>query len=308
MNNNKILPILFGIGIILYFLASYLGSKSPTDLFLISMGILTIIFGFYTEDKKIKVTNSYIVAAFSVNIVQWLILIYIYYYNPVHVTTSYFIYLIGGALIITLILANQIRKKYLKSSQTKIDMLKDKTKLILLAMGVILTIGSLAGLIAYYAPIFLYGITLGLMVFVYGFYHEKKEFSAFEKHDFYKNSFYDTLTKNINFSIKYARIMGFLLLLQFFILIYFFRQISKDDWALALTLFVNIAYIFSIQIYVSDLKLSDGLKIPYISDLKISSEKKELIVAIGAIALFIIIFGVIALKISLKNNIIYISN
>ncbi|MGF7118249.1 hypothetical protein [Methanobacterium oryzae] len=290
MNNNKALSILFGIGIILYFLASYLGSNSPIDLFFISIGILAIIFGFYTKDKKIKVTNSYIVSVFSVNIIQWLILIYIFYYNPVYSISDYLIPLIA-ALWATLFLANQIRKKYLKSSQTKIDMLKDKTKLILLITGVIIIIGSLIGLITYYAPIFLYGITLGLMVLVYGFYHEKRVKVP------ERNDIAHMYLKKDNMAINYVKVMGFLIILQIFILIYFFHQFSIDDWPLAFTLSMNIAIYFSIQIYLSDVKLSDALKIPYISDLKISNEKIEKIIEIGAVALFIIIFGAFALKI-----------
>jgi len=107
--NNKILIILIGIAVILLFLAFCLGSNSPIYIFGITLGIMAIIFGFYTEDKKIKVSIGYFVAAFGVNIAQWLILIYIFFYNPVYVTLDYYIFLIGS-LGISLFLVNQIRK------------------------------------------------------------------------------------------------------------------------------------------------------------------------------------------------------
>lgn len=76
--DEKKLATIFGIGLILFSLAIYLGSKSPLDVFGITLGVMVLIFGFYAEGRKIKVTVSYIVAVFSVNIVQWFILVYIY--------------------------------------------------------------------------------------------------------------------------------------------------------------------------------------------------------------------------------------
>lgn len=278
MDKNKLILILIGIGTILLFLVSYLGSKSPLDIFGITLGIMILIFGFYSEGRKINVSISYVVAVFGVNIAQWLILIYTFYYNPVYITKMFYYYLIGASLF-TIILANQLRKKYLKvpenNEKIKINILKDKTKLILLFTGVIIIIGSLAGFITYYVPIFLYGITLGAMAIIYGFYHEDKK---------------------VNVSYKYARTMIFLIILQFFILFYFFHQFSIDDWALAFTLSANITSFFSAQLYRSDLKLSDALKIPYISDLKISNEKMEAIIGIGAIGIFIVIISFLILK------------
>lgn len=188
--------MLIGIAVILLFLACYFEFNSPLYLFGITFGIMAIIFGFYAEDKKIKVSISYLVAALGVNIVQWLILVYIFYYIPFYVKLDFYIFLMG-TLGITLFLVNQIRKKYLKSPENsgkpKIRMLKDKTKLIMLSVGVITIIGGLVGLITYYAPIFLYGITLGLMAFIYGYYHQDKK---------------------VNVSWNYAKAMGFLITLH----------------------------------------------------------------------------------------------
>ncbi|MGF7118254.1 hypothetical protein [Methanobacterium oryzae] len=246
MNNNKALPLLLGIALTLLSLAFYLGFK-PLNLFWFTMAILGIIFRFCTENRKIKVTNGYIVSVFSVNIVQWLILIYVFYYTSVYNRNAYLIDLIA-ALCVTLFLVNQIRKKYLKSTETKIDILKDKTKLILLSIGLIIIIGSLAGLITYYAPIFLYGVTLGLMVFVYGFYHEKRV-SVPEK-----RNIANMYIKKDNIPVNYAKAMGSVIILQWIILIYFFHQISKDDWVSATTFSLIISLFFYIQIRESDLK------------------------------------------------------
>ncbi len=251
--------VILGIGLILIFLGMYLGSKSPLDLFNITIGTMILISGFYVEGKKIKVSLSYAVAMFGVNIVQWFILTYTYFYYPFYDGNEYLIPLIGAPLF-TLYIANQVRKEYLKSSETKVNILKDKTKLTLLFMSMIIIIGSLAGFIAYYNPIFLYGITLGLMTFVYGYYHENKK---------------------VNVSIRYAVAMGFLLILQFFILIYFAYQIG-DDWPFAFASSMMITIYFLIQISRSDLK--------------VSNEKKEKIIGLSAIMIFIVIMALLILR------------
>ena len=239
--------IISGIGLILLYLVIYLGSKSPLDIFGITVGVMLLISGFYTVDRRIKVTVRYITAEFGVNFVQWLILVYIYYYNPAYVSSTFFYYVIG-AVLITIFLVNQVRKNYLKSSENGqnviISFLKDKTRLILLFTGVIITIGSLAGFLTSYAPIFLYGVTLGLMAFICGFYYKRREFDVSERHDIA-----NALTGNINVSFNYAMAMGVLLILQFFIIRYFFYQLSKDEFVVASFLSLNIALFFFIQIY-----------------------------------------------------------
>jgi len=263
MDEKKLIMILSIVAILL-FLASYLGSKSPLDIVGIATGILILIAIFYSKGKKINVSVSYAVATISVNIIQWLILIYTFYYSPIYVTTVFYAYLIF-TLLITLTLARQILKINPDGSEnvqnTKISILKDKTKLILLVTFVIVIIGSLACFITYFYPLFLYGVTLGLMAFIYGFYHGNKKFNA---------------------SIRYAVAMGSVLLLQWIIFVYFFYQISIDDLSVAFLLSINITTLFSIQIYRSDLT--------------ISNEKKENIIGIFAIAIFILFFGALSLK------------
>jgi len=225
MNSSKGLMIFVGIGLLLYSLLSYLWSKSLLDIFNCSLGVMILIFVFYNENKKI----SYLMALFGVNIVQWLILIDIFFNNQVHITTEYLIYVIG-ALILTLILVNQTRKNHLKFSEngqkSKINMLKDKKRLTSLFVGLIIIIGSLTCFIVYYAPIFLYGITLGLMAFIYGYYPENKK---------------------ANVSGHYNQAMGSVLILQWLIIVCFYYQIAKEDLVSAITFSLMITALFAIQ-------------------------------------------------------------
>lgn len=60
------------------------------------------------------------------------------------------------------------------------------------------------------------------------------------------------------------------------------RQISIEDLSYALVFSINIAVLLSIQIYTSDLKIFNA--------------KKENIIGIGAVVVFIVFFGALALK------------
>lgn len=262
MDKNRLILILIGIGIALGFLVGFIDSKSPLDIFGITIGLLVLIIGFYTENKKISVSISYFMAIVSINLIQWLIMGYIFYYNQIYVTTQYFIYLIG-TLILTLTLVNQIIKNNLKSSEkTEIRFLKDKTKLILLFTGLVVLIGCLAGFIIYYFSIFLYGITLGLMALIAGFYHENNR---------------------LNVSSSYVKAMGSIFILQLFIFVYFIHQFSIDDFANAFSFSLMLLIYFLAQFYNSDSNTA-----PVIS---ISNKKKEMIIGISAVILFIALFG-----------------
>jgi len=246
VNQNKAIPILLGIGITLGFLASYLWSNSLLDIFNMSIGIMVLIIGFYNENKK----NNYLIALFCVNIIQWFILIYIYYN---HITKTEFYYYLIGALLFTIVLADQVRKNNRKA---EVINLKDKRSFLLFT-GIVIIIGCLAGFIAYLSFIFLYGVTLGLMTIIVGFYYEDNK---------------------LNVSNNYAKVMGFVLILQWLIFIFFFRQFSGEDLVNAISFSMMITIYFLIQIH-------------NISLISISNKKKEMIVGIGAIILFITLFG-----------------
>lgn len=255
----------------LLFLALFLESKYPINLFYMTIGLIVLIFGFFTKGKNINLTFSFFIALIGANIIQWLILLYIYYYNPIYLKTGFYEYLvILFIIIITLININHRNK--LNAHETgenrKNKLLEDKTKLILLLTGIILIIGCLWAFIVYYAPILLYIATFGLLAFIYGYYHENKK---------------------LNVSNNYIKAMGIVFILQYIILGVFSNQISKDDFIHAVT--------FSLlnNIYFLVMTPNDALFNAFLYSKKkkeiISNEKKEKIIGIFGIILFIAIFG-----------------
>lgn len=88
MDEDKTLIAICGIGIILTFLIIYLRSNSTFFLICITLGIMTLIYGFFSEDSTVKVTVSYVLAMFCVIVVQWFLVIYIFY-NSLYIGDFY---------------------------------------------------------------------------------------------------------------------------------------------------------------------------------------------------------------------------
>jgi hypothetical protein len=239
--DRKNLIMLLGIGLILGFLGLYYIFKAPIYLFYTTMGVLTLVYGFYTEGNEIKVSLGYGAASFSVNIIQWLI-VYSFYYSPVHHSIQFNMAL-GVAILTTLFLINRLHKEYIKTHEnTKetLSLLKDPKKLMLIFTGIIIIISCLTGFIAYHAFTFLYVATLGLTAFVYGYYHENGK---------------------INISAKYIEIMAATILLQWIVFICFYNQlyneIATQDLALLFTISALIIAWFIVQFIKSDITLAD---------------------------------------------------
>jgi len=281
VDKDQAIVVLIGLGIILLLVVSLIESNFLLEIYGGSFVVMFILFLFYNKDRKI----NYLIALFCVNIFQWISPIYFLFNNPAYIKTE-FVSIISAPFF-TIVLVNIIHKNHLKNppkiSKKQISMLKDKTKLILLFTGITIIIGSLVCFIAYSYPLFLYGITLGLTTFIYGFYREDKKVNVSKRHDIantltknvnvtenaismgFRPNITGTLAKNIKVTKNYARTIGFLLILQFFILCYFAHQISKEDLNLALFISMYIALIFSKQIYRSNLKIINLI----ISDSKI---------------------------------------
>jgi hypothetical protein len=237
--------ILFGAGLMLLFLGLYYVYKAPIFLFNITLGALALIYGYYIKDKEIKVSLSYSVASFSVNIIQWL-MVYSFYYSPAHQSIQFNMAL-GVAILTTLFLINRLHKNYLETHENINEtdkLLNDPKKLTLLIIGLIIMIGSLAGFIAYHTFTLLYIATFGLTAFVYGYYHENGK---------------------INVSIKYVEIMSATILLQWivmFIVMFgianqMFNEITAQDLALLAQFTMLIGTAFIVQFKTSQVSFSD---------------------------------------------------
>lgn len=100
-DKRKIFYISVGFLITIVCLTSFLFSKSALELYGSSIGIISIIFGFYHENKKFNITKNSSQAIFAAIILQWIFLFYIWFnhqsfnHREISITTSITIYITG---------------------------------------------------------------------------------------------------------------------------------------------------------------------------------------------------------------------
>lgn len=103
----------------------------------------------------------------------------------------------------------------------------NKTELILLSTGIIIIMGCLAGFVVYYNPLFLYGVTLGMIIFIHGFYHEDNKLSV---------------------SGNYIKAMISVFILQWIIIIFSINPFTLNDWSKVATFSIIIIIYFLIHL------------------------------------------------------------
>lgn len=267
-----------GIAIIFIFLASFLNSKSPLDILLFTIGIIGIIIGFYIQDGKINKTVSYFVAMFSVNVFQWLIVIYILLFISQIQLYGDFLVILTIAPLTTISLIVQIRTsdlKYLGNRQMTnkdviladkmIWVLNDKAKIVLIFTGFVIMLACLLSFIFSKSPLELFGCSVGLMVILWGFYRDGKHAKTQEYTPGLAHNRYYRETKNIQVTVTYFLIMAGLLIFQWFIMYYisFIYQfyvpyeVYKAEWSCIPYTFAFsflATFYFYVQIRESDLK------------------------------------------------------
>jgi hypothetical protein len=275
---SKFISILIGLAIIFIFLASFLNSKSLLDLLFITIGVMGIVIGFYIQDGKINQTVTYFVALYSVNVFQWLIVIYILLFiNQIQLYGDFLIILTIAPLT-TISLIVQIRTsdlKYLGNRQmTNKDVilvdkmrgvLNDKVKVALIFTGFVIMLACLGSFIFSKSPLELFGGSIGLMVILWGFYRDGNNARTPEYTPGLAHNRYYRESKNIKVTVTYFLIMAGILIFQWFTMYYisFIYQfyvpyeVYKAEWACIPYTFVFsflATFYFYVQIRESDLK------------------------------------------------------
>jgi hypothetical protein len=281
-----------GIVIIIGFLASYLQSKSHLDILFITIGIILVITGFYIQNEK---TLTYFAAMATVNAFQWLVIIYtLLFIGQIYPFGDFLIFL-SIAPLTTIIIYNRRRdQNSLDNHQkTKKDtILADKIRIVLISVGFLITLIFLASFLFSGSPLELFFSSVGLMLVVYGFYRVGKEnigatieYTPGVSHlSMYRES------KNVKVTVNYFLAMTSIIIFQLIIIYYiaFYYQSEARDMPFIFMITFWVSFFFYIQIRESDLK--------YIGKRKkktqlISNKKKEMIIGIVGITLFVAIFG-----------------
>lgn len=245
MKKLNLIIILVGLTIILGFAASFIQFESFLNLFIITLGIMTIMVGFAIEKGE---TPTYFALMFVVNILQWFILIYLLFINPTTINIDFATLItLSIAPVMTMYLVHRILRTNLKSDETNpgsgnyvnfVDQMKtilnNKAKVILIYVGILIILGCLVGFSQSKSADYLYGILIALLFIVYGNYHEKN---------------------GTNITTSYIVIMCIVLLSQWIFLILFPFQFSGlDSLGLCYTLTGSISIYFVLQVAINDIK------------------------------------------------------
>lgn len=244
LDNKNVMIIILGLTVIFIFLINFLQYKYYIDLFFISIGIFTAICGSYIVDGQIKEAISSYIAFFGVNLLQWIILIYIFLINQTHITNFFYLLLIGVTTITIIILVqfyksrfNPIRRK--KSSKTKNNsdfiLIKNYKQIFTLIFGIIITLGCLISI--FYSK-FLYAsfyVLFGVMMIIYGTYIE--------------------LNKK-QMSFNYFILMVILILLQWMLVLYlgYYLRLDSDEISIPFFIIFIVSSYFFFQIRESNMK------------------------------------------------------
>lgn len=290
--NLKVISIFMGAVIIFGFLASYLHSTSPLDLLFITIGIILVITGFYIQNEK---TLTYFGAMAAVNVFQWLIVIYtLLFIGQIYPFADFLIFL-SIAPLTTIFIHNR------RSGQNSLDnhqkrkkdtVLTEKIRVVLISVGFFVIVVFLVSFIFSGSPLELFCSSVGLLIIVYGFYRVGKEnigatieYTPGVSHlAMYRES------KNVNVTVIYFLAMTGILISQLLIIFYIaaYYPVEQRDMPGMFIVTFFATFFFYMQIRESDLK--------YIGKKKektqiISNKKKEMIIGIFGITLFVAIFG-----------------
>jgi len=288
----KFIAILIGVALIIGFLASFLQTRSPIDLLIITIGMIMVIVGFYIQGEKINETVTYFAAVSVVNVFQWLIVIYILLFmNQINLPMDFLIVL-AFAPVTTITLLNQIRTSDLKCfgnrqkankdvilSDKMKRILDDKAKIVLIFAGFVIMLVFFASFLFSRSPVELFGSSVGLMVIIWGFYREGENIETppnytpgLSQNRYYRES------KKVNVTVTYFLVMFGVLISQWLIMYYisFIYQfyvpyeVYKCEWAFlpyTFTISFFATFLFYVQIRESDLK--------YIGKKRKTNKKKE---------------------------------
>ncbi len=240
MSNVRIFVMVIGFALSFFFLFYFFQSGSPLDLFWTSIGLLLFICGFYIEDHQI--TERSLIFWFSgVNVFQWTILVYIYFFNRVYMTIDFYLMLIAVSLF-TISLFGRFFHIPLFSfnNDKKIETVRsgvtwNRKQTVLVLLGIIVCFAFLIIFFLFKSFLSLYFSPIGIMIIIYGYYLE---------------------INKIKMSFKYLLLMLSVIMIQV-ILAFFLRSIHiilyDEMWNLLLIPGLILTYLF-LQIRRSDMK------------------------------------------------------
>jgi hypothetical protein len=179
MDNVRIFVVVIGLSLSIIFLFYFIQSSSPLDLFWVSLGLVLMFCGVYIADQKITENKIAYVGFCGVNVLQWGILIYIYFFNQVYMTMIFYLMLIAVSLFTINLIGEFFNiplfsfNKDKKDSKNVISGVTWNWKqIVLVLLGIIVIFACLIIFFLFKSFLALYFCPIGIMMVIYGYYLE----------------------------------------------------------------------------------------------------------------------------------------
>ena len=179
MQYIKLLMLLLGVTFIFGSLITFVQNNYyPFYLYWVSFGLILFISGYYADVQKIK--DKMINVFFGVNIFQWAIVLYIYFFNSVYINFDFYYMILLSVLFTIGIIAYFYNipffsyKEHKKGSRENIgnNLTFTWKQTALVVLGVIVSFVCLISYLVFNYLLILYFSLFGVMMIIYGYYLE----------------------------------------------------------------------------------------------------------------------------------------
>jgi hypothetical protein len=245
VDNSNIFVLLIGIAVILGFLFSLFPFGYFFNIWWVSIGLVFLIYGFYMEKQdsegdityKFKDKIAY-VWLFGVNIFQWAVVIYIYFFNRVFMNIGFYYMLIGSSLFTLCIVGQFYYIPYFSINNDKkvTESVRNENRwnwkqIVAFLFGVLVVFAGLISFIQSESLLGLYFSLFGIMMIIYGYYLE---------------------INKVEMSFKYFILMTSVIIIQYIVTLIIWRfdsSITSDesDFLSILTLIIGANLIYQVR-------------------------------------------------------------
>lgn len=245
VDNPNIFVLLIGIAVILGSLFNLFPFSYFFNIWWFSVGLIFLIYGFYMEKQdseedityKFKEKIAY-VWLFGVNIFQWSVVIYIYFFNQVFMSIEFYYMLIGSSLFTLGIIAQFYYIPYFSINNDKkvTESVRNKNRwslkqIIAFLLGIIVSFAGLISFVQSESLLWLYFSLFGIMMIIYGYYLE---------------------INKVEMSFKYFILMASVIIIQYIVTLIIWRfdiSITSDESSFLsiLTLIIGANLLYQVR-------------------------------------------------------------
>lgn len=250
VDNSNIFVLLIGIVVILGSLFGLFPFGYFFNIWWVSVGLVFLVYGFYMENQDLEGNITYkfkeeiaYVWLFGVNIFQWAVVIYIYFFNQVFMNIEFYYMLIGSLLFTLCFIAQFYYIPYFSIYNDKKVIVSVRNKniwslkqIVAFLLGVLVSFVGLICFVQSESLLWLYFCLFGIMMIIYGYYLE---------------------INKVEMSFKYFILMISVVIIQYIVTLIIWRfdnSITSDESSFLSILTLCIGSSLLYQVRISNMK------------------------------------------------------